>query len=141
EAFPSHSGVASTSFWGFTRMASSVIVATIGSPSLMRAALRTAAGMVSEPLFRCLGPRVPRASEQAARGELFGRRVDAVDRYPTGQPVCELAHSSLELDLRLVAEQLARACDVREAVADITRAPLAERLGLDVHAQDLGELR
>src|SRR5207237_2090166 len=69
------------------------------------------------PARRGRAPRRRAPLEKPARGELVGGGVDTVDRYPAGQPVCELAHSSLELDLRLVAEQLGSACAVPGASA------------------------
>src|SRR5205823_5794385 len=46
---------------------------------------------------------------QAAGAELLGGSVDAVDRRLAGEPLVELPQPGLERDLRLVAEDLARA--------------------------------
>src|SRR2546423_3152620 len=80
--------------------------------------------------------RASAPSQQTTRAELFGRGVDAVDGCSAREPLREVAHPGLQVDLRLVGEQLARARDVGEAVADVSRAPPARRLRRGVRAHD-----
>ncbi len=55
------------------------------------------------------------------------------------EPFGQLRHALLELDPRLVPEQLARAGDVGEAVPDVARPVPPDDLGLDVDAEDARE--
>ncbi len=81
---------------------------------------------------------------QPARGQLLGGGVDPVDGRLSGEPLDELGHAVLQLDPRLVAEELAGEGDVREAVADVADPVAAGRLRGDVDAhhrrQPHGEL-
>ena len=59
------------------------------------------------------------SDRQAALLEGSSSLVDAIDRVCPGEPTDQFAHTVLECDPRLVAEELPRPGDVREAVPNV----------------------
>src|SRR5947209_8882633 len=73
--------------------------------------------------------------------EFAGGMLDLVLRNLSGEPFGEFGESVLEVLLRLEAELIAGVRDVREAVADVTGAVLADHMRPHVRAvHESGEI-